>query len=353
VYVTRGSPFSYDLQDFLQPSRMRTFPPELMDRVIDSIGDDQIAVKNCGLVCRQWYPRSRFHFFSEVKLQVDRGLVPDNIESFMGLVSTSSFDILAAITRLTVRDGKKDSPTKLHLLRFGPCSRLTDLSLAMAYIPHSESASIHTSLHTQLAVVGPNFSSSTFSFRFLWWTLRGLLDILACLPTVENLLLHGSHKKTTETSNPIPLFLPQLRSLNIKATAAHHFFEHMLSLSTVPFLRALKLNQHMGSETNVPIDVYLQRTGHALESLSIALRDTLGEPLTSYLSRLISDNACLRSRLRRTTSHPILHRPAAPVHYFIRRSSSATYSPHRLRCVFKRSRPDYRRHHQEHGCRCD
>ena len=35
---------------------MQTFPAELTDRLIDHIGDDKLAVRNCGLVCRQWYP---------------------------------------------------------------------------------------------------------------------------------------------------------------------------------------------------------------------------------------------------------------------------------------------------------
>jgi hypothetical protein len=68
---------------------MLDFPPELTDRFIDQLSDDKAALKTCVLVCRQWFPRSRAHLFSEVTLQVgqvgDRH-APDDIETFLGLV---------------------------------------------------------------------------------------------------------------------------------------------------------------------------------------------------------------------------------------------------------------------------
>jgi hypothetical protein len=255
---------------------MQTLPAELTDRIIDYIGQDKPAVKTYGLVCRQWYPRSRFLLFSEAKLRVERGSIsedPDNIESFLELVSTSSFDILAAITHLTFRYGKSDSPAKAHLLRFVQCSRLTNLTFELPDIRPSERAPIYASFHSQLAVVGPNFPSlSTFSFAFKQWTLRGLLDILACLPMVENLFLNGD-VDGTEISSPVPLFPPRLRSLDIALFSGA--FENMLSLPIIPLLRSLSLNLN---RPKGPIAVYLQRTAHTLESLSFTI---MGEPLYS------------------------------------------------------------------------
>ncbi|EMD30984.1 hypothetical protein CERSUDRAFT_60622, partial [Gelatoporia subvermispora B] len=45
-----------------------TFPPELTDRVIDYLHDDNTALGNCGLVCRAWLPSSRMHLFRHTKL---------------------------------------------------------------------------------------------------------------------------------------------------------------------------------------------------------------------------------------------------------------------------------------------
>lgn len=41
--------------------------PELLDTVIDFLHDDVDTLKHCGLVCRQWYPSSRYHLFRSVK----------------------------------------------------------------------------------------------------------------------------------------------------------------------------------------------------------------------------------------------------------------------------------------------
>ncbi|EMD39708.1 hypothetical protein CERSUDRAFT_112012 [Gelatoporia subvermispora B] len=45
-----------------------TLPPELTDRILDHLEGDRQALANCGLVCRTWLPRSRYHFFRELKL---------------------------------------------------------------------------------------------------------------------------------------------------------------------------------------------------------------------------------------------------------------------------------------------
>ncbi|KAJ7223568.1 hypothetical protein GGX14DRAFT_351993, partial [Mycena pura] len=42
--------------------------PEISDCVIDHLSTDKTALKACGLACRQWLPRSRFHLFREVRL---------------------------------------------------------------------------------------------------------------------------------------------------------------------------------------------------------------------------------------------------------------------------------------------
>ncbi|KAJ7726156.1 hypothetical protein DFH07DRAFT_970604 [Mycena maculata] len=43
---------------------MNTFPTELIEQVIDNLSDDAFSIASCGLVCRQWTPRSRYHLFA-------------------------------------------------------------------------------------------------------------------------------------------------------------------------------------------------------------------------------------------------------------------------------------------------
>ncbi|KAJ6517217.1 hypothetical protein C8R47DRAFT_249975 [Mycena vitilis] len=63
-------------------------PPELADRIIDFLWDNQPDLHACSLVCRQWLPSSRHHLFGWVKvrptlefltlLQSPSNLVPNN-----------------------------------------------------------------------------------------------------------------------------------------------------------------------------------------------------------------------------------------------------------------------------------
>ncbi|KAJ7203497.1 hypothetical protein GGX14DRAFT_369362, partial [Mycena pura] len=58
---------------------MRSFPQELTDLVLDQVVDSEqeaawrirrpsTSIATCGLVCKQWLPRSRFHVFSRMPL---------------------------------------------------------------------------------------------------------------------------------------------------------------------------------------------------------------------------------------------------------------------------------------------
>jgi hypothetical protein len=105
-------------------------------------------------------------------------------------VKTSLFDVLATVRYLILFYGSEDWLAKAQLLCFAPCPQLTNLTISHLYEP---SASILEMLHSQLAVVGPKISSlSSFTFNFNRTTPQGLLDILACLPTVETLFLEGN-----------------------------------------------------------------------------------------------------------------------------------------------------------------
>ena len=47
---------------------VRHLPPELDDLIIDHLYDDWRALACCALVRRSWLPRSRYHFWHELRL---------------------------------------------------------------------------------------------------------------------------------------------------------------------------------------------------------------------------------------------------------------------------------------------
>ncbi|KAJ7474135.1 hypothetical protein FB451DRAFT_1558359 [Mycena latifolia] len=260
---------------------MPELSPELTDRVIDALKDDKAALKTCGLVCTQWFPRSRFHLFSAVTLQVGHGRfharsIPDNMETFLDLLSTASFDILAAIRVLKLSYRNGEFLAKEHLLQFASCLQLTDLVINLPSMYYEHPYSLVPSLHAQLALVGPNFSSlSTFSLRFPVSSMCGLLDVLGSMPTVENLWLGGNDIEALEAAvpGPFPAFPERLRCLEMHVLrGAELFFGHLLSLPALPLLQTITVdNDEMEMNATAPIAVYLQRAGHALESLSLTI----------------------------------------------------------------------------------
>jgi hypothetical protein len=57
---------------------------------------DSVAI--CGLVCKKWLPRSRFHLFSSTKLSNETGT--DNIHPFFRLLAGSPLPLLLFVQSL-------------------------------------------------------------------------------------------------------------------------------------------------------------------------------------------------------------------------------------------------------------
>ncbi|KZT69423.1 hypothetical protein DAEQUDRAFT_726723 [Daedalea quercina L-15889] len=47
----------------------RVMPPELTDRIVDFLHDDQAALKSCGLTCRSWLAAVRYHLYYAINLE--------------------------------------------------------------------------------------------------------------------------------------------------------------------------------------------------------------------------------------------------------------------------------------------
>ncbi|KAJ6539868.1 hypothetical protein DFH09DRAFT_1397058, partial [Mycena vulgaris] len=54
---------------------MNEFPAEIVEQVIDSLVSNASSIAACGLVCKQWNPRSRFHLFA-APLDLHIGALP-------------------------------------------------------------------------------------------------------------------------------------------------------------------------------------------------------------------------------------------------------------------------------------
>ncbi|KAJ7160582.1 hypothetical protein C8R43DRAFT_341841 [Mycena crocata] len=253
---------------------------ELVDRIIDDLSSDFAAVKTCGLVCRRWLPRSRFHLFSEIKLQVGEpsshmNQPPNTMQSFWELLEASFFDILPCVRHLTLFYDGESSLGNEDVLRFSLCFQLRALHIHLPQLLSSDGMeeTLWTLQH-QLEIVGPIFPSlSEFSLEFFHSSLNALLAILACVPTVEKLRLDGANiTEPPDDTKSLPQLPAQLHTLDISVgqLGGEVFFAHLLSLPAQPPIRCLRIdNPGMNLLPGAPTAEYLQRGGHALLSLEI------------------------------------------------------------------------------------
>ncbi|KAJ7466781.1 hypothetical protein B0H11DRAFT_2197461 [Mycena galericulata] len=257
---------------------MQQLPSDLSDLVIDHLATETAALKACGLACKQLFPRSRFHLFSELKLQVgsalkNKGSVDvDTMDEFMDLMDSSPSNILTTVRRLQLSYGDERSIPKAHLLRFPSCPQLLDLSIGL---PRNSSEDVIEAIREQLAVVGGKFPSlSSLAFRFHHSSIRAaaLFDVVACFPTLENLSL-GGDDVVTDGTRSLGLFPARLNTIDMHILrGAELLFEHLSSLPVFPLLRRMGLNNDaMELHGDTPIILYLKRAGHALHEFDVAI----------------------------------------------------------------------------------
>ncbi|KAJ7770310.1 hypothetical protein DFH07DRAFT_954132 [Mycena maculata] len=256
---------------------IQQLPSDLTDLVIDHISAEPASLSACALVCRQWFPRSRYHLFAEMKLQVGRALKrkgwydEDKMDAFMDLMDASPTNLLATIRRLRLSYGDGQSLAKAHLLRFPSCPLLLDLSIGL---PRDSDADIIEGIRFQMAVVGNKFSSlSSFAFRFHSSTIRAatVFEVVSYLPTLETLSLGGDD--VTEGTAPLCILPPRLRSFDTHILRGIEFlFEHLISLPTLPLFRWMGMNNDgMELHGDTPMASYIKHAGHAVESLDLTI----------------------------------------------------------------------------------
>ena len=101
-------------------------PQELSDMIIDCLHNDEAALRNAGLVCKSWFPESRFQLFSDIKLSVYNVYNSGLAKAICAEGST----IPPYILHLEIENkGQDANNVDLALLRLPSFSNLKSLSL--------------------------------------------------------------------------------------------------------------------------------------------------------------------------------------------------------------------------------
>ncbi|KAJ7474078.1 hypothetical protein FB451DRAFT_1466592 [Mycena latifolia] len=266
---------------------MNVLAQELVEHFIDCWNVvDKDAMSSCGLVCKRWLPRSRYHLFSDVSLNTD------NLRSFADLVDSSSLPILSYIRHLILvfRGSPLDTT---HLARLHPCQNLTSIEIFLPFmfiqadkmlrwLSSEESLRTHLrSWHDQSVC----FSSWRFNTpAFLHLPLHAITDIISCVPGIKTLGINSISVSTVSegTSNCAhPSRLDHL-GLSLESGGILTVFSWLLSLPAIPILKSLTLHQIGGFGDNfdedwTPITAYSQQVGDALQPLQIGFLDAEGQ----------------------------------------------------------------------------
>lgn len=273
-------------------------PAELAERIIDSLCDDNHALAVCGLVCRQWRPRTRLHLFhtvrnfmttkrtslfspkQKVNLQVGSGRyfnrpVSDRLEPFLGLATTAIF---ASIRKLHLGFTHKKALRETNLGPFVQCTELLELSIEIPRDYADRDEVLPSMLLAQLSTVGILLQNvSHFSLYFLNAQMGVLLEILACFPAMQNcdLVSNGEIGEGNQTAFTFP---PGLRTLSTQVLwGAEFLFLHLLSQPSPPRVRKLILgNDEMDMTETSPVARYVQRTADAIEVLHCTIWTNFG-----------------------------------------------------------------------------
>ena len=84
-------------------------PAELTDRIIGHLHFDKLALTTCSLVCKDWLPASRYHFF-----QTNICLTRDNVHSFVELLNSPASTFFGYALHVHIFPGKTTRPLKRY-----------------------------------------------------------------------------------------------------------------------------------------------------------------------------------------------------------------------------------------------
>ncbi|KAJ7835804.1 hypothetical protein B0H14DRAFT_3706232 [Mycena olivaceomarginata] len=243
---------------------MRNFTQELIDEILDHVADKILRrtgpghrgfppnewlgqMGALGLVCKQWWPRTRLHLFSYLTLR------PATIQAFFGLVDASRLPILTFVETLDLRfDQGPRLLDDAQLIRFRQSYKLTDLWIRLPRMEHSDTdiQEFCSSLQSHASILGD------------------YLSVVSAFPALQALDLSGLEiiaTGTVPTPRPLP---PNLRTLRfqVQGEGADAFFGYLLSLQSSPALETMELDARH-TEPNGAVALYFRNSGGTIQHL--------------------------------------------------------------------------------------
>ncbi|KAJ7861051.1 hypothetical protein B0H13DRAFT_2073157, partial [Mycena leptocephala] len=258
---------------------------ELIDQIIDCWNlAEKDAMGPCGLVCKIWLPRSRYHLFSRVSVNTR------NLQSFVDVVESSSSPILTFIQHLKFEYGILDTEA---LARLHPCPNLASIHIAWGPYKEGTWPDAYTALKTNLRSWNDECSSSLS--RLVLTDVAGLspflplpmaTEVISCVPgiaTLEIRRINIVRGGITETFPPPPPLSRLEDLLLVPFEGCILFFSWLCALPIPPTLRSLEISTFIedgygegegadeGEDESKALAAYFRQAGTGLQTLNINL----------------------------------------------------------------------------------
>ncbi|KAJ6480882.1 hypothetical protein C8R45DRAFT_905493 [Mycena sanguinolenta] len=234
-------------------------PQEIVDFVVGEFRLDvrveKRMIAQCGLVCKAWFPSSRYRLFSDVNVD------DHTITSFLDAVDKSLFAIPIVIRSLGLSFSGRENTVGLDesLRRLGPLPLVVALRLTM-------NDDILLRSLPLLQNTFPNITSLVL--RNVPLPIDSVFRTVSAFQLLKSLELDWvrlSYPDEKGKSYPLP---PQWNSLTLDLLPDNYrdsqkFFAAILTLNPIPILSSLAVREIHTAE-NAPIGKYLARFGNAL-----------------------------------------------------------------------------------------
>ncbi|KAJ7083530.1 hypothetical protein C8R44DRAFT_53531 [Mycena epipterygia] len=254
---------------------MLAFPQELIDQVIDFWHRaDPKGMSPCGLVCKRWLRRSRYHLFSDVSLDIE------NLPGFIDLIDTSTLPILGFVQYLHLFFASLDEAdlTRLHNC---PHPHLTWIELCRSNVvggdllPRVDWLESPEALQAHLRAWDTNavsLSRLEIAFPDNDLPLRTVIDMISCVPALEHLVLACPSRLIEDTV--VQTSAGPVKLVNLYMAVTEHlslFLSWLLSIPGPPLLRHLSLFGILKHDEAKLVEAYFERAGGGLEYLWMGL----------------------------------------------------------------------------------
>lgn len=216
---------------------LRSFPPELHDRIIDLSFDDKPTLLTCSLVCREWRVTSQYHLFRTVQVRH-----PSALSSFNDFLQDSPH------VRGSVRDlslcGSNLSTGTSYDEQMPVTTR--DISRCVSHLPKLESLLLdgiwwgdappretqnNPAQPDAVLSAAPNLRRLTI--RKVFTTPDVLLDTICAFASIGSLNIervYWTYGVACDDAAPPPGRKPSVRSLEVGPGSTHNMLQRFLPL---------------------------------------------------------------------------------------------------------------------------